>query len=108
MRAGLGALEDKSPPWLGSGAPSIEVAADFTGIYRSLMGLGGGEVKTVSFVITKVLRKANLWLSFGMKTRRTPKAQRDFYRLSVSLLLLRVINSWIASRGALPSCRMAY
>jgi hypothetical protein len=31
-RAGLGAVDDKSPPWLVSEAPSIEVAADFTGI----------------------------------------------------------------------------
>src|ERR1039458_6052949 len=44
-RAGLGAMEDKSLSRLVSGAPSIEVAADFTGIYRILMGQGvpGGE-----------------------------------------------------------------
>jgi hypothetical protein len=38
MRAGLGAVEDKSLPWFVLGAPSIEVAAEFTGIYRILMG----------------------------------------------------------------------
>ena len=44
-RAGLGAVKDKSLPWLGSKAPSIEVAADVTGIYRILIAehLLGGE-----------------------------------------------------------------
>jgi hypothetical protein len=37
MRAGLGAVEGRSLPWFSSEAPSIEVAADFTGIYRILM-----------------------------------------------------------------------
>jgi hypothetical protein len=37
MRAGLGALEETSPPGARWEAPSIEVAADFTGIYRILM-----------------------------------------------------------------------
>jgi hypothetical protein len=37
MRAGFGAVEDKSLPGLSAEAPSIEVAADFTGIYRILM-----------------------------------------------------------------------
>jgi hypothetical protein len=37
MRAGLGAVEDKSLLWLRWEAPSVEVAADFTGIYKILM-----------------------------------------------------------------------
>src|SRR5579863_7027445 len=36
-RARLGALEDRSPPWTRWEAPSVEVAAEFTGIYRILM-----------------------------------------------------------------------
>src|ERR1700723_3305823 len=45
IRAGVGALEDESLPWLSLEAPSIEVAADFTCIYRSLMwkAVPGGE-----------------------------------------------------------------
>jgi hypothetical protein len=39
-RAGLVAVADKLPPWLSSEAPSIEVAADFTGIYRILVWQG--------------------------------------------------------------------
>src|SRR5258708_37382263 len=42
MRAGLSAAADKSLPWPSSGAPSIEVAADFTGIYGILMWRGVG------------------------------------------------------------------
>jgi hypothetical protein len=37
-RAGLRALAGKSLLWLVSGGPSIEVAAEFTGIYRILIG----------------------------------------------------------------------
>lgn len=37
MRAGLGAWVGESLPGLISEAPSIEVAAEFTGIYRILM-----------------------------------------------------------------------
>jgi hypothetical protein len=44
-RAGLVAVEDKSLPGLVSEAPSIEVAADFTGIYKkfNVDGVPGGE-----------------------------------------------------------------
>lgn len=37
MRRALGAAEGRSFPWLGSAAPTVEVAADFTCIYRILM-----------------------------------------------------------------------
>jgi hypothetical protein len=36
----LRALAGKSLLWFVSGGPSIEVAAEFTGIYRILMGRG--------------------------------------------------------------------
>src|ERR1039458_94197 len=68
-RAGLGAMEDKSLLWLVSGAPSIELAADFTGIYRILMGKECPEGKTVSFAITKVPVKTGVWRGFGNETR---------------------------------------
>jgi hypothetical protein len=68
-RAGLGAAEDKSFPWLGSEAPSIEVAADFTGIYRILMGESCWEGKTASFAITKVPAEMAVWCGFGNATR---------------------------------------
>ena len=68
-RAGLGAVRDKSLPWLGSEAPSIEVAAEFTGIYRILMGGSCSEGKTVSFAITKVPLRTGVRRGFGNKTR---------------------------------------
>src|ERR1700731_2702308 len=71
-RAGLGAVLDKSLPWLGSGAPSIEVAADFTGIYRILMGESCWEGKTVSFAITKVPVRTGVWRGFGNETHGRP------------------------------------
>jgi hypothetical protein len=71
-RAGLGAVEDKSLPWLSSEAPSIEVAADFTGIYRILVWQGGSEGKTVSFAITKVPVTMGVWRGFGHETHRRP------------------------------------
>ena len=40
MRAGLSGLEDESLPRLGLEAPSIEVAAEFTGMYGILMWNG--------------------------------------------------------------------
>src|SRR5579863_4185485 len=64
-RAVLGAVEDKSLPWLVSGAPSFEVAAEFTGIYRILMGKECWERKTVSFAITKVPVKTGVRHGFG-------------------------------------------
>jgi hypothetical protein len=54
IRAGFGAAEDESLPWLTGEAPSIEVAADFTGIYRILMWPGALGAKTVGFAVTKV------------------------------------------------------
>ena len=91
-RAGLGAVEDKSLPWLGSEAPSIEVAADFTGIYRILMGESCWEGKTVSFAITKVPVEMTVWCGFGNETHGFRLSLRP-YVLCVSLLLLRVISS---------------
>ena len=67
-RAVLGAVEDKSLPWLVAEAPSIEVAADFTGIYKSLMWIECLEEKTSSFVITKVPAKTGVWRWFGNRT----------------------------------------
>jgi hypothetical protein len=49
MRAGLGVGVDESLPGLSSEAPSIEVAADFTGIYRILVGRERLEAKSVVF-----------------------------------------------------------
>jgi hypothetical protein len=68
-RAGLGAVKDKSLPWLGSKAPSGEVAAEFTGVYRILMGTRRSEGKTVSFAITKVPARTGVRRGFGNKTR---------------------------------------
>ena len=60
-RAGLGAVKDKSLPWLDSEAPSIEVAAGFTCIYRILMWKLGRKPKTVSFCrYQSVSRKRHL------------------------------------------------
>jgi hypothetical protein len=73
-RAGLGAVEDKSLPWLGSEAPSIEVAADFTGIYRILMGEHCVEGKTVSPAITKVPAEMAVWCGFGNESHGLPAA----------------------------------
>src|ERR1700693_571818 len=67
-RAALGAVADKSAPWLGSEAPSVEVAADFTSIYRSLMGESCWVGKTVSFAITKVPAEMGVWRGFGNET----------------------------------------
>ncbi len=95
-RAGLGAVKDKSLPWLGSKAPSIEVAANFTGVYRILMGKGRSEAKTMSRAITKVLAGMTVWHGFGKQMRWNPAAGFRFlpvHVLSVSLLLLRVISS---------------
>src|SRR5580700_10180233 len=68
MRAGLGALEGRSLPWLIAEAPSIEVAADFTGIYRILMSKDCAEVKTVRFAVTKVPLEVHVRCWFGKKT----------------------------------------
>lgn|ERR1700688_5039170 len=57
MRARLGAAGDKSLPGLSWEAPSVEVAADFTGIYRILMWWESEEAETVRFAITKVLAR---------------------------------------------------
>src|SRR5579863_4405289 len=54
MRARFGAAGDKSFPGLSWEAPSVEVAADFTGIYRILMWRESEEAETVRFAITKV------------------------------------------------------
>src|SRR5271155_250504 len=91
-RAALGAVDDKSVPWLVSEAPSIEVATEFTGIYRSLMWMECVEGKTASFLITKVPAKTPVWLGFGNGTHGL-LPPLPFYVMSVSLLLLRVISS---------------
>ena len=70
MRVGLGAEEDCSPPRFGWEAPSIEVAADFTGIYRILMWKECWAEKTVSFAITKVPADTHVWSGFGTKTHQ--------------------------------------
>ena len=94
MRAELGDTEeDDSLPWLSSEAPSIEVAADFTGIYRILMSEECPEVKT---------RGLRRYQSTSQKERAVPVWQQNMpkcarhaprYVRRVSLLLLRVINS---------------
>src|SRR5271166_970186 len=86
-RAGLGAVKDKSLPWLGSKAPSIEVAANFTGIYRILMGKRSSEGKTASYAITKVPAEMAVWRWFGNETHGLLSAASRPYVLSVSLLL---------------------
>jgi hypothetical protein len=103
MRAGLGALEGRSLPWLIAEAPSIEVAADFTGIYRILMSKDCAEVKTVRFAVTKVPLEVHVrcWFgkktfgkkTFGTKTRQISSSTTMHYAPRVSLLLLRVIKS---------------
>src|ERR1017187_2183968 len=77
MRAGLGAVGGKLLPWLSSEAPWVEVAADFTGIYKILMWEGCSEAKTVAFAITKVPVKAPIWRGFGKETHRKPDARRS-------------------------------
>jgi hypothetical protein len=67
----LGAAEDKSLPRLGSEAPSIEVAANFTGIYRILMSKDSLEAKTVDFAVTKVPVGMNGRV--GLTTKRAEK-----------------------------------
>src|ERR1022692_3375623 len=75
MRAGFGAVEDKSLPWFNSGAPSVGVAADFTGIPKSLMGKECPGAKTVRLVITKVPVKMGAWRGFGKTTCRNSNAR---------------------------------
>jgi hypothetical protein len=89
MRAGLSAAEDESLPGFDSEAPSIEVAADFTGIYKILMWQGRLEAKTAGFAITKVPAKTRLQRGIGKLTHRI----QSNYALYASLLLLRVISS---------------
>jgi hypothetical protein len=67
MRAGLGALEDVPLPGLISEAPSIEVAAEFTGIYRILVWRELAAGKTVRNAVTKVPSETTVWRGFGMK-----------------------------------------
>lgn len=54
MRAGVSGLADESLPEPDSEAPSIEVAAIFTCIYRILMWPGSSRTETVRLTITKV------------------------------------------------------
>lgn len=102
MRAGLGALEDRSLPWLSAEAPSIEVAANFTGIYRILMSKECPEVKTVRFAVTKVPLEVHVRCRFGKKTfgKKTfgtnasdSSSTAMRYASRASLLRLRVIRS---------------
>jgi hypothetical protein len=93
MRAELGETEeDDSLPWLSSEAPSIEVAANFTGIYRILMSEECPEVKTRGLrryqSTSQKERAVPVWLQKMPKMRAAPR-----YVRRVSLLLLRVINS---------------
>jgi hypothetical protein len=67
-RAGLKALAGKSLPRLVSGGPSIEVAADFTGLYRILMGQGVRRGEKRRFAITKVPARVGLQHGFGNET----------------------------------------
>src|SRR5579863_5419023 len=65
MRAELDAREDKPLPGLSSGAPSVEVAADFTGIYRILMGASPIEAENREFgryqSTSRTARPAPVW-----------------------------------------------
>jgi len=88
-RARFGDEEDESLPGRTSEAPSIEVAADFTGIYRILMSRDGIREKTVSSAITKVPAEMTVPHGFGKKRLRVG----DNYGRNTSLLLLRVIKS---------------
>jgi hypothetical protein len=90
-RAGLGAVEDKSVPWLVSETPSIEVAADFTGILKfNVDGVPGGENHEFSHYesTSQNERLTRVW-------QANTRISADFAVLcpQVSLLLLRVINS---------------
>src|SRR5580693_6178743 len=76
MRAALGALEDRSLPWLSAEAPSIEVAADFTSIYRILMSKECREVKTIGIAVTKVPLEVHVRCRFCKKTRQIRQARR--------------------------------
>jgi len=89
MRARLGTEEDWPLPWLGLEAPSIEVAADFTGIYRILMSSECFEAKTLTRVITKVPAKDAVGGRFGKETQR----MGTFQDPQCSLLPLRIISS---------------
>lgn len=65
MRRTLVSTEDKPLPWLGREAPTIEVAADFTGVYEILMWKEVREVKTANFTVTKVPRELHDWRGVG-------------------------------------------
>ena len=91
-RAGFGAVADRLLPALNSGAPSIEVAADFTGIYRILMWVGVLEGENCGIAITKVPLRVRVQRGFGKETHRTANLFR-LYIFETSLLLLRLISS---------------
>jgi hypothetical protein len=76
MRAALSALEDGSLPWPSSEAPSIEVAANFTGIYRILMSPERVEVKTVRFAVTEVPLEVHARCRFGSRESQVLPAGR--------------------------------
>jgi hypothetical protein len=66
MRAGLGALGEPLPGVIPE-APSIEVAAEFTGIYRILMWGELVDRKNREVAITKVPIGTTVWCGFGTK-----------------------------------------
>jgi len=78
-RARFGDEEDESLPGRTSEAPSIEVAADFTGIYRILMSRDGIREKTVSSAITKVPAEMTVPHGFGKKRLRGRRQLRTQY-----------------------------
>src|SRR5271169_587781 len=90
MRAGLGALEDGSLPWLGSEAPSIGVAAEFTGIYRILMGEGAPEGENPGLCRYQSTTQSDC---LALVWQESALQVRAFYIRNVSLLLLRVMSS---------------
>jgi hypothetical protein len=65
IRSTLVSTGDKPPPWLGKEAPTIEVAADFTGVYEILMWEEVGETKTAQFAVTKVPLELHDWRGLG-------------------------------------------
>jgi hypothetical protein len=64
MRSALASTEGKLLPWLGREAPTIEVAADFTGVYRILMWKDVEETKTADLAVTKVPLELHVWRGF--------------------------------------------
>src|SRR5712691_7157768 len=93
MRARVGAAADKSLPWLTWEAPSIEVAADFTGIYRILMceAVRQGENREIRHY--QSTNQTERGVRSGKKTHLRKPATEHNLRPQLSLLPRRVISS---------------